>query len=233
LSRLRLSQHAEATTFPLGCLTDAAVFQIPGGRPPYATYFWNAPSGITPGEIVSLFGERLGPAQGVQPSITGDAGFPKELSSVQVLFDGQTAPLLYVQDSQINAVAPWSLTPGKNTQVCVSYSGTQTNCLAVPVVASAPAVFTIDGTHAAAVNQDGTINSETNPAPPGSIVAVFATGLGPTTPALADGGITKFPLPQNQLPVTANAVAVSAIGGAVSFRGTLRTTVRRHLRSQV
>jgi uncharacterized protein (TIGR03437 family) len=204
----RLSQHADVVTFALGCLTDAAVYQIPGGYQPTAAT-------ITPGEIVSLFGERLAPAEATQPSITGDAGFPKELSSVQVLFDGQPAPLLYVQDSQINAVAPWSLTPGKNTQVCVSYSGTQTNCLAVPVVTSAPAVFTIDGTNAAAVNQDGTINSALHPAPVGSIVAIFATGLGATTPALADGGITHFPLPQNQLPVTAKVVvSVSPIGGA-------------------
>jgi uncharacterized protein (TIGR03437 family) len=66
------------------------------------------------------------------------------------------------------------------------------------------------------VNQDGTINSALHPAPAGSIVAIFATGLGPTIPAFTDGSITQFPLPQSELPVTANAVFVSPIGGVSS-----------------
>ena len=61
----------------------------------------------------------------------------------------------------------------------------------------APAVFTVDGVHAAAVNQDGTINSANHPAPVGSIVAVWATGLGPIAPAQADGTLVGLPLPNN------------------------------------
>jgi uncharacterized protein (TIGR03437 family) len=41
--------------------------------------------------------------------------------------------------------------------------------MTVPVVAADPGIFMI-GTHAEALNQDGTIKSETNPAAPGSIV---------------------------------------------------------------
>jgi hypothetical protein len=115
-------------------------------------------------------------------------------------------PLLWVQDRQINAVAPWSLTPGENTQVCVSLNNVITNCLTWPVVQTAPAVFTVDGTYAAAVNQDGTINSADNPAPVGSIVAVWATGLGPIAPAQADGTLVGLPLPNNILPVLPEAL---------------------------
>jgi uncharacterized protein (TIGR03437 family) len=118
-----------------------------------------------------------------------------------VTFDGTPAPLLWVQDAQINTVAPWSLTPGKTTQVCVSYNNVNTNCLTWPVVQTAPAVFTVDGTYAAALNQDGSINSATNPAAVGSIVSVWATGLGPIAPPQAGGTLVQFPLPNNVLAV--------------------------------
>ena len=49
-----------------------------------------------------------------------------------------------MQDGQINLVAPWSLTPGQNTQVCVSYNNVNTNCLTWPVVQTTPAVFMVD-----------------------------------------------------------------------------------------
>jgi hypothetical protein len=123
-----------------------------------------------------------------------------------VTFDGTAAPLLWVQDQQINAVAPWSLTPGQNTQVCVSYNNANTNCLTWPVAQVAPAVFTVDGVHAVAVNQDRTINSADNPAPVGSIVSVWATGLGPIAPAQADGTLVGLPLPNNVLPVVLDAL---------------------------
>jgi uncharacterized protein (TIGR03437 family) len=77
--------------------------------------------------------------------------------------------------------------------------------LSWPVVQVAPAVFTMDGTYAAALNQDGTVNSATNPAPAGSIVTVFATGLGSVSPAQADGTVVGLPLPSNVLTVSVAA----------------------------
>src|ERR1039458_8380207 len=111
----------------------------------------------------------------------------------------------WVQDAQINVVAPWSLSPGRKTEVCVSYNAVQTNCLNWPVVQTAPAVFTVDGIHAAALNQDGTLNSADNPAPLGSIVSVFATGLGPIAPPQANGTLVGVPLPTNVLTVGVEA----------------------------
>ena len=125
-------------------------------------------------------------------------------------FDGTPAPLLWVQDSQINVVVPWSLTPGQNTEICVSMSGAAAgatgNCLTWPVVQTAPGVFMAsDSRYAAVVNQDGTINSAANPAAPGSIVSVFATGLGPINPAPADGTLSELPLSANVLSVSVEA----------------------------
>ena len=187
---LRLSPKASAPVLPLTCMVNGASLAV---------------GAIAPGEIVTLFGAGLGPQQGVQPQATAHSPYPTQAAGVEVTFDGRSAPLLWVQDSQINVVAPWSLTPGQNTQVCASYNNAPTNCLTWPVVQSAPAVFTVDGSSAAAQNQDGTMNSADNPAPLGSIITIWATGLGPITPPQADGTLVELPLPQNVLPVVVRA----------------------------
>jgi len=184
---LHLSPNANAQTLPLACVGNAASYGTANSGTP----------GIAPGEIVTLVGNGLGPQQGIQTQATLQSPFPTQVATVEVTFDGTPAPLLWVQDAQINAVAPWSVTPGQSTQVCVSYNGAKTNCLTWPVVEASPAVFTVDGVYAAAVNQDGTLNSASNPAPVGSIVSVWATGLGPITPPQADGTLVGLPLPDN------------------------------------
>ena len=194
----RLSPNAFAQTSPLACLGNAATYQT---------------GPIAPGGYVTLFGSGLGPRQGVQTQATLQSPFPSQAANVEVTFDGTPAPLLWVQDAQINVIAPWSLTPGKATQVCVSYNSVPTNCLTWPVTQTAPAVFTVDGVYAAALNQDGSVNSAHNPAAVGSIISVFATGLGPIAPPQADGTLVGFPLPNNVLPVTVEAVMIEPPSG--------------------
>jgi len=192
---LHLSPNPNAQTLPLACLGNAATYET---------------GPITPGGFVTLFGSGLGPKQGVQTQATLQSPFPTQVASIGVTFDGTPAPLLWVQDSQINLVAPWSLTPDHNTQVCVSYNNVKASCLTWPVAQTAPAVFTVDGVYAAAVNQDGSINSAGHPAPVGSIISVWATGLGPIAPPQADGSLVGLPLPNNVLPVGVQAVKPSS-----------------------
>lgn len=111
---LHLSPSPDAQTLPLACLGNAATYET---------------GPIAPGGFVTLFGSGLGPEQGVQTQASLQSPFPTQVASVAVTFDGTPAPLLWVQDSQINLVAPWSLTPGQNTQVCVSYNNVNANCL--------------------------------------------------------------------------------------------------------
>ena len=179
---------------------------------------------VAPGELVTLFGTRLGPREGVQPQATLQSPFPTQVANVEVTFDGTPAPLLWVQDAQINAVAPWSLTPGRTTQVCVSYNATNANCLTSPVVQTAPAVFLIDGTYAAALNQDGSVNSLSNPAARGSVVTVWATGLGPIAPPEAGGMLVGFPLPHNVLAVEVKGIYQLGIPSPMNYYVTFNVT---------
>jgi len=179
-----LSQDPNAPVVQLACTANAAS---------------DDSTAMSGGEIVSLFGQGLGPAAGTQPQVNRETGFPDQLAGVQVTFNGTPGPLLYVQNNQINAIAPWVLQNqiGQTVNVCVLYNAVETNCITRPLVAEHPGVFTVDGVYAAALNQDGSINSATNPAT--GLVSIFATGLGPISPAPPDGAIVGLPLPVNVL----------------------------------
>jgi uncharacterized protein (TIGR03437 family) len=190
---LHLSPSASAQIVPLACAGNAA----------------SLATGVAPGEIVTLFGNGLGPQQGIQTEATLQSPYPTQAGNVEVTFDGTPAPLLWVQDAQINLAVPWSVA-GPTTQVCVTYNNAKTNCLTLPVAEAAPGVFTVDGTYAAAVNQDGSVNSAANPAPPNSIVSIYATGLGPINPPQADGSLVGLPLPVNTLAIRLGAQCITS-----------------------
>jgi hypothetical protein len=143
-----LSPNAGVSLAPLACVGNAATFAI---------------GPVAPGELVALYGSGLGPQQGVQTQATLTTPFPTQAAGVEVTFDGTPAPLMWVQDAQINLAVPWPVS-GPATKVCVTYHQVRTNCLSWPVAAVSPGVFTTDGVHAAAWNQDGTFNSAANPA---------------------------------------------------------------------
>ena len=190
LALIQFSPNPNAQTVQLACVGNAANYDS---------------TAISGGELVSLFGQGLGPAAGAQPTVTMQTGFPSELAGVQVTFNGTSGPLVYAQDGQINAIAPWSLTSGQKVDVCVNYNGATTNCIRRTAVDAHPGVFMLNGS-TLVVNQDGTINAASNPAPTGSVVTVYATGLGPIAPAQPDGGIVGLPLPANVLPVTLTSI---------------------------
>jgi uncharacterized protein (TIGR03437 family) len=71
------------------------------------------------------------------------------------------------------------------------------------------------------VNADGTFNSESNPAAPGSIVTLFATGTGATSPPTMTGRLPR------DTPAPAGAVAVTIAGrpAEVMFKGEIAAGV--------
>jgi uncharacterized protein (TIGR03437 family) len=82
----------------------------------------------------------------------------------------------------------------------VDNAGASSNEARLGVVPAVPVVFVTQAINhylpvAAALNEDGTINSPTNRAAPGSIVSVFATGLGALAPQPPDGSLLSGQLP--------------------------------------
>ena len=135
---------------------------------------------VAPNEILTISGRGLGPSQGVPGHQGATGGYPLELAGSRVTFDGRAAQLLWVQDSQINLVAPESLSSGLPVGLRVERDGQLLGAVLVETVSAQPGVFTdnMEGTgQAVAFNGDGSRNSHENPAELESIVTIFATGL--------------------------------------------------------
>jgi uncharacterized protein (TIGR03437 family) len=160
---------------------------------------------ISPGEVVAIFGAHIGPDKMSNLQVD-DSGLAADVvADTQVLFNGVPAPLLYTSSNEIGAVVPFGIT-GPTTQVQVLYRGHRSTLLAVPVVTATPALFALDGTgggQGAILNADGSVNSWASPAKRGSVVALFGTGFGQTSPQSEDGRITtRLALPTVVLPIT-------------------------------
>jgi uncharacterized protein (TIGR03437 family) len=80
------------------------------------------------------------------------------------------------------------------------------------------------------VNQDGTLNSSLNPAARGSIVVLYATGEGQTSPRGVDGRPADAPYPAPLAPVALNIGGYPAeilyAGAAPGFAGLMQINAR-------
>jgi len=173
------------------------------------------PGAVSPGEIVTLFGNGIGPATpstgtSFQPTASGTV--PTTLANVSLTFNNVAAPLIFVAPGQINAIVPYQVAGQTSVPVVVTNNGTASAAFTVPVTAATPAIFSLgeNGSGQGAIlNSDLSVNGTANPAAPGSTVAIYATGEGQLVPAATTGCITGAALP---LPVPVGNVSVT-IGG--------------------
>lgn len=128
-------------------------------------------TGAFPCALVTLFGVNL----------------PVSSRDVQVLVDGVSAPVLYSGPNQINFQVPFEASQMR-VQVTL-LSGTFS--FDIPNSRSI-GLFTTDGVHAAAINQDGTVNSASNPAGSQTRVSLFGTGAS-WTPGMQTGAVAPSP----------------------------------------
>ena len=156
---------------------------------------------ISPGEILALTGITVGP----RPAVSAAATVTTTLGGTMVTINGTPAPILYTQADQTNVIVPWSLT-GTSANIVVT-SGPITVSSTVPIAATSPGLFTANASgtgQTITLNQDGTLNSASNPAAAGSVLVLYATGLGQTDPPGQDGVI-------NSAKVIAEAVATVTV----------------------
>ncbi len=169
---------------------------------------------VTPGKIVVLYGNRVGPTTLANAQLTSDGRLATSLGGTELLFDGIPAPLLYTSAGQLAAIVPYAVDGKVGTQVRIRTSaGGLSDAVALPVTPVAPSLFSSDFTgsgQGAIVNQDGSINGAKKPAAKGSIVLLYATGEGQTRPGGVDGSLATA----NNLPIPANNVKVFVNGKA-------------------
>jgi uncharacterized protein (TIGR03437 family) len=167
-----------------GVVSSFAAGAAPGQTPAQRFFgISNAAGGVlagrvAAGELIAIYGLHLGPPT-AQSSAFNAAGFlPTTLGGVQVRINGTAAPLLYVSDTQINAVVPVGAMSGPAT-LQISQGDASLPDFPLMVDLAAPQVFRYPDGSAIAMNEDGTLNSPTNRAKPGSYISIWATGAGP------------------------------------------------------
>jgi uncharacterized protein (TIGR03437 family) len=167
--------------------------------------------GISPGEIVTIFGTSLGPTTGVSSAI--NKGFiPTTFANVTVTFNGYPGPILYAGAGQINAIVPYELFGASNASVEVVFGSARSNSVTLAVVSAAPGIFSANASGqgpGAILDVNYQLVSASNPVSVGATIQVFATGQGQTSPGGVDGLIEPLSLP---LPVPLLNVGAT-IGG--------------------
>jgi uncharacterized protein (TIGR03437 family) len=183
--------------------------------------------GVAPGAIVSIFGQKMGPAEGILGSLDSATGKVATLvSGVRVLFNGTAAALFFVRTDQINAQVPFEVSGFASMEVVVEYNG----------VPSAPAMVEVVETHPELHPNmvhfpASTINSDSNRAAKGGAVLLFATGQGLVDPAIESGalapGAEPFPRPLLQVTVTVGGLPTEVFfsGLAPGFAGLLQVNI--------
>lgn len=161
---------------------------------------------VSPGEAVTIFGSGLGPETEVQASMDGRGNLPDELAGTRVLFNERPLPLLSVSAERIEAVAPFASGRGL-ARWKVERNGAPSNAVHTIIRGTNPGLFALDGSGAgqalAVHDADGSLNGPRNPAAKGSILTLYATGLGLTDPpAIAGRAAAADAPPEIRAPVS-------------------------------
>ena len=186
---------------------------------------------VAPGEIIAIFGFLFGPTSNVGASFDTAGQLPTSLSEVRLVFDGEPAPLFSVGPFEITAQVPFSVQGKTQTSVQLFYKQVPSNTVVLEVVESAPRIVTVFAANQAlALNQNGVLNSFANPADAGSVVALFATGHGQTSPPGMTGRAAQPPYGRPSMPVSLTIAGtqaeVSYAAEAPGFVGLLQVNAR-------
>lgn len=157
---------------------------------------------LAPNSIATIYGANLSySTRGITQQDVQGGSLPYVLANtgVRVWVNNIAAALYFVSPSQINFLVPSALTPGTAT-VVVTMNGHAGPAVTVDIAPAAPAFFQFNAQEVAAAHADGTPVSDDQPARPGEIVVLYATGLGQTAPPVVYAELaTKAASIQNQV----------------------------------
>jgi uncharacterized protein (TIGR03437 family) len=170
----------------------------------------------SPGAFLSLYGIALGPSPALGAAYDEPNHIATTLGGVSVTFDGVPASLTYAGPSQVNVIVPFAVAGQPSTRMEFRNSSGFSQTVVLPLLPATPFIFSyllkemyptegnlpLPAHFAAALNQDGSINSASNPAHSGEVISIFANGAGLFTPPLTDGTLQGSVGPTPALPVS-------------------------------
>jgi uncharacterized protein (TIGR03437 family) len=193
---------------PVPTITPASILSA-------ASYAATSANGVSPGELLAIFGSQMGPTDPVVATIANGA-LPTSLAGTTVTFDSKPAPIFFTSSGQINVVVPYEIAGLPTVDITVTYNGTASNLEAFQVKPANPAIFTLNGSGAgdAVIERypgyASDVISASNPAHQGDVLILYAEGYGAPTSStsLPDGEIVG-----SAVPVVADLPAVLLIDG--------------------
>ena len=172
---------------------------------------------VAPGGWATAFGDFA--SVGVVNTFADSVPFPTMLGGVQVFVNDVAAPMNFAGTGQINFLVPRE-TPTGRQPLRVAVSGMNTFEGTIQVFNVSPGLLSLNPGDAAkpgaVLNQDGTINSEQNPASRGEVISIY--GVGADFSELPENG-AEAPLDRLIATTTTTTVFVSVAEAMVQFSG--------------
>lgn len=158
---------------------------------------------ISPGMVAAMY--PLGIRFGDETIVASTVPLPTELGDLEVLVDDIPAPLYFVSPGQINFYVPMRLQPGTaSTFIVQRKSNSQILASGVlDIDVATPSFFTTTQNgqgQIAALNEDNSVNTNTNGIARGQVIQLFATGQGYVPNAPPDGTPPSGAVPTESLP---------------------------------
>jgi minor extracellular serine protease Vpr len=161
--------------------------------------------GVSPGELVTIFGNNLSDVSGVVVANTNP--LPYELANVSVDINGIPAPIFSVAyngtEDQISVQVPYDTATGPSAALVEVFDyGESVGTAQADSYTEDPGIFTYQGNYAVALlYPDYSLIGPNNPALPGDYIILYTTGMGPLSLDLRDGyGAPSSPLARTEEP---------------------------------
>ena len=175
------------------------------------------------GGLITVFGANFSSDTMMAAAATSAAPLPESLNGVQLLVNGQPAPLLAVTPWQINAQLPPDMPDGPAKFEIRFADGSRSNPVQQEVREISPNMLTIPNSDPESC-QDAVFHAASgipadakHPAAAGETVEIYATGLGPTRPQVRAGMVAPAAPPATlRYPVM---VLVGGMPATVEFAG--------------
>jgi uncharacterized protein (TIGR03437 family) len=182
-----------------------------------ATFAAHAP--LSPGSIVSLFGQNLGNGTASASSVP----LGTTLADATVIMAGNSLPLFFGSNGQINALVSAGINTNTSQQILLERDNALSVPISVDVAAAEPGVFGYPAP-GDPPQQGAIVNAVTyavaDPSAPvseGDVLAIFATGLGAVDQTIPDGAAAPTAPLANT--VAKPTVTIGGQNAGVSFSG--------------
>jgi uncharacterized protein (TIGR03437 family) len=182
---------------------------------------------VSPGSLVAIFGSELASSLASASSVP----LSTQIGDVSVRFGDIPAPLHFVSPNQINAQLPWELLQGAPTgtaTVVVRRGNANSAPQTVQLAQHSPGIYSLnamgfgpgfvlnveDFSFAQPAGSVGTFAAR--PARVGSAILIYASGLGPVDPPVANGADSRD---AQRRTVTMPVVLIGGVEATVLFSG--------------